>query len=306
MIKHSDSDQKVSDAVHHGVDQKKGVLHTPGGNPLARKAAGAKKAPGVQSVRGDATRFGFDRPRAAGAKQLSPAASKDTFAARVARETLRLGGSAGRPDGRQLPTGPEIYVVSTEGYEKRVSKGNLRPEIQLYLFEKRTSFDNPTVFLGTQLDGEDVVLSLSVPCCGLLEALLLGHVNRRTTIYHPASKGRLQVPDSRELSRIAAACACAERRSLPDALACVEASLSQPPQDVHIAVLELITTIRSVPPADVTEELLAYLERVFERASKVDGGYASWLGVAMAHAVHQRKAALSAVPAGQDVLQAAV
>jgi hypothetical protein len=228
------------------------------------------------------------------------------FAARVVRETLRLGGSVGRPDGRQLPTGPDIYVVSTEGYEKRVGKGDLRPEIQLYLFEKRTHIENPTVFLGTQLDGEDVVLSLSVPCSGILEALMLGRVNRQMTVYHPASKGCLQVPDSRELSRIAAACACAERRSLPDALACVEASLLQPPQDVHVAVLDLITSIRAVPPGDVPEELLAHLEEISERASKVDGGYASWLGVALAHAVHQRGKAPSDVPSGQEMLQVAV
>ena len=85
-----------------------------------------------------------------------------------------------------------------------------------------------------------------------------------------------------------------------------EASLLQLPQDVHVAVLDLITSIRSVPPGDVTEELLAHLEWVCERASKVDGGYASWLGVAIAHAVHQRNAASSDVPAGQEMLQVAV
>ena len=304
MINHGNPGQMAGDVTNRGIDKQTGVLHTSG--VLARKAAGAKKAPGVQSARGGITRSGFDRPRVAGTRQLSPVASKDMFAARVTRETLRLGGSTSRPDGRQLPTGPEIYVVSTEGYEKRVSKGDLRPEIQLYLFEKRSHFDNPTVFLGTQLDNEDVVLSLSVPCCGLLEALMLGHVNRRMTIYHPTSKGCLQVPDSRELSRIAAACACAQRKTLSDVLACVEASLLQPPQDVHVAVLDLITTIRSMPAADVTEELLAQLEGISERASKVDGGYASWFGVAFAHAVHQRNAASSTEPSGQAVLQAAV
>ena len=162
------------------------------------------------------------------------------------------------------------------------------------------------MFLGTWLDGEDVVLDLSVPCKGLLEALMLGHVNRQTAVYHPASKRCLQVPDSRELSRIVAACAFAQRKTLPDALACVDASLLQLPQDVYAAVLGLITSIRSVSADDVTEQLLAQLQRIFKWASKVDGGYASWLGVALAHAVHQRKAASSTEPSGQEMLQAAV
>ena len=208
--------------------------------------------------------------------------------------------------GRQLPTWPDVYVVSTEGHEKRVAKGNLRPELQLYLLDKRGHFDDPTVFLGTWLDGEDAVFELSVPCQGLLQALMLGRINRQTTVYHPASKGFLQVPDSRELSRIAAACACAERKTLPDALACVDASLSDLPQDFHVAVLDLISAIRSTPSADVTEETLTELQRICKRASEVDGSYASWIGVAMAHAVHQRKAASSEVPLGQEMLQAAV
>jgi hypothetical protein len=306
MIIHSNPGQATGDAAIRGVDKRKGVLLTLGGNSLARKAAGAKKAPGVQSARGDTTRFGFDRPRAAGTKQLSFAAGKDNYVARVARETLREGRSTTRPDGQQLPTWPDVYVVSTEGHEKRVTKGNLRPELQLYLLDKRMHFGDPTVFLGTWLDREDAVFELSVPCRGLLQALMLGRVNRQKAVYHPASKRSLQVPDSRELSRIAAACACAERKAFPDALACVEASLPQPPQDVHVAVLDLITSIMSSPPADVTEELLAQLQGICERASKVDGGYASWLGVAIAHVVHQRKAALSAEPLGQEMLQAAV
>ena len=306
MINRSDFDQKVGDAVHHGVDKQKSVLLTLGENPLVHKAAGTKRVLGVQPTRGAITRSGVHGLRTGGTRRLSPAASKDMFPARIAGDTLRLGGSTTRPDGEQLPTRPEVFVVSTEGQDKRVSKGNLRPEIQLYLFDKRMHFGNPAVFLGTQLDGEDVVLSLSVPCCGLLEALLLGHVNRQMTIYHPTSKGCLQVPDSRELSRIAAACACAQRKTLSDVLACVEASLLQPPQDVHVAVLDLITTIRSMPAADVTAELLAQLGGILDRASKVDGGYASWFGVAFAHAVHQRNAASSTEPSGQAVLQAAV
>ena len=101
-------------------------------------------------------------------------------------------------------------------------------------------------FWDTRLDGADAVLNLSVPCRGLLQALMLGRVNRQMAVYHPASNGCLQVPDSRELSRIAAACACAERKVLPDALACVDASLPQLPQDVYVAVLGLIETIMSV------------------------------------------------------------
>ena len=306
MITHGNPGSITGDPTLRGVDQKKGVHLTLGENPLAHKAAGAKKAPGVQSANGDATRFGFDRPRAAGTKQLSFAVSKDNYVARVARETLREGRSTTRPDGQNLPTSPDVYVVSTDGHEKRGTRGNLRPELQLYLLDKRGHFGDPTVFLGTWLDGEDAVFELSVPCQGLLQALMLGRINRQSTVYHPASNGFLQVPDSRELSRIAAACACAKRKTLPEALACVEASLSQPPQDVHVAVLDLITTIRALPPGDVTEELRAQLERMCERASKVDGGHASWLGVAIAHAVHQRKAASSTEPSGQEVLQAAV
>ena len=232
MESRSDPGSMTGDVTLRGVDKQKGVLLTLGENPLVHKAAGAKKAPGVQPARGNTTRFGLDRPRAAGTKQLSLATGKDNYVARVARETLREGRSTTRPDGQQLPTWPDVYVVSTEGHEKRVTKGNLRPELQLYLLDKRKHFDNPAVFLDVWLDGEDAVFDLSVPCRGLLQALMLGHINRQTTIYHPASKGCLQVPDSRELSRIAAACACAERKSLPDALACVDASLSNQPQDV--------------------------------------------------------------------------
>ena len=39
-------------------------------------------------------------------------------------------------------------------------KGNLRPELQLYLLDKRTHFNNPTVFLSTRLDGEEGVFDL--------------------------------------------------------------------------------------------------------------------------------------------------
>ena len=306
MVIHSDSGSITGVVTHSGVDQQKGVLLTQGDNHVAHKAAGAKKAPGVQPTRGNATPFGFDRPRAAGTKQLSLATGKDNYVTRVARETLREGRSTTRPDGQTLHTWPDVYVVSTEGHERRSTKGNLRPELQLYLLDKRGHFGDPTVFLETWLDGEHAVFDLSVPCKGLLKALMLGRINRQTTVYHPASNRFLQVPDSRELSRIAAACACAQRKTLPDALACVEASLPQPPQDVHVAVLGLIDTIMSVPADDVTEELLAQLEGLSEQASKVDGGYASWIGVAIAHAVHQRKAASSEVPSGQDVRQAAV
>jgi hypothetical protein len=176
----------------------------------------------------------------------------------------------------------------------------------LYLLDKRKHFDNPAVFLDVRLDGEHAVFDLSVPCRGLLQALMLGQINRQTAIYHPASKGCLQVPDSRALSRIAAACACAERKTLPDAVACVNASLSDLPQDIYVAVLDLISTIMSTPPADVTEETLTDLQRICKRASEVDSGYASWIGVAIAHAVHRLNAASSEVPFGQEVLQAAV
>jgi hypothetical protein len=136
--------------------------------------------------------------------------------------------------------------------------------------------------------------------------LMLGHANRQTTVHHPASNGFLQVPNTRELSRIAAACACAERKSLPDALACVDASLSDLPQNVYVAVLGLIDTIMSVPADDVTEQTLEQLQRICKRAGGFDGKYASWLAVALAHAAHQRKAVSSAVPLGHGVLQAAV
>jgi len=205
-----------------------------------------------------------------------------------------------------LPSGPDTYVISKEGHERRVPKGNLKPELRLYLFDKQSHFKDPTVFLGTQLDGEDVVLSLSVPCCGLLEALMLGHINRQTAIYHPASNGFLQVPDPRELSGIAAACACAERKTLPEAFACIDASLSDLPQDVYVGVLNLILAIGSSPPADMTEESLAELQRICKRAGEVDGSYASWLAVAIAHAVHRLNAASSEVPSSQEMLQAAV
>ena len=66
------------------------------------------------------------------------------------------------------------------------------------------------------------------------------------------------------------------------------------------------STIRSTPPADVTEESLAELQRICKRASEVDGSYASWIGVAIAHAVHRLNEASSEVPSGQEVLQAAV
>ncbi len=305
MINRSDSDQRVGDATYCGIEQQKGVLHTPGENSLARKAAGAQKVPGVQPARGNTTRFGDGGLQAVGTKQLSLAAGKTSYVVRVVGETYRTGSSTTRPDGEQLPPGPNIDVVSREGHQRRVAKGNLRPELQLYLLDKRTHFGDSTVFLGTQLDGEDVVLSLSGPCCGLLEALMLGHANRQTTVYHPASKECLQVPDSRELSRIAAACSYAERKTLPDALACVDASLRQLSQDVCLSVLDLITAIRFTPPADVTDESLEHLQTICKRASEVDGGYASWLGVAMAHVVHQREKA-SAEPSGERVLLAAV
>ena len=249
MESRSDPGSMTGDVTLRGIDKQKGVLLTLGENPLVHKAAGAKKAPGVQSASGDVTRFGFDRPRAAVTKQLSLATGKDNYVARVAGETLREGRSTTRPDGRQLPTWPDVCVVSTGGHAKRVTKGNLRPELQLYLLDKRKHFDNPAVFLDVWLDGEDAVIDLSVPCQGLLQALMLGQINRQTAIYHPASRGCLQVPDSRELSRIAAACACAERKTLPESLACVNASLSDLPQDVYVGVLELILVIKSVPPA---------------------------------------------------------
>ena len=304
MSNHGNPGQMAGDATTRGIDKQTGVLHTSG--VLARKAAGAKKAPGVQPARGVTTRLGLDRPRAVVTKQLSLATGKDTYAARVVGETLRQRGSSSRPDGKVLPSGPDIYVISKEGHERRVAKGNLRPELQLYLLDKRMHFGNPTVFLGTQLDGEDVVLNLSVPCRGLLEALMLGHVNRQTAVYHPASNGFLQVPDSRELSGIAAACACAKRKTFPEALACVDASLSDLPQDVYVGVLNLILAIGSSPPADMTEESLAELQRICKRAGEVDGSYASWLAVAIAHAVHRLNAASSEVPSSQEMLQAAV
>ncbi len=304
MNNHGNPGQMAGDVTLRGIDKQTGVLHTSG--VLARKAAGAKKAPGVQPAHGNTTRFGFDRPRAAGTKQLSFAVSKDNYAARVARETLMVGRTTTRPDGQNLPTWPDLYVVSKEGHAKRVTKGNLRPELQLYLLDKRRHFGDPTVFLSTWLDGEDAVFELSVPYQGLLQALTLGHINRQTAIFHPASNGFLQVPDSRELSRIAAACSFAERKAFPDALACVDASLSELPHDFHVAVLDVISTIRSTPPADVAEESLAELQRICKRASEVDGSYASWIGVAIAHAVHQRGKASSEEPSGQEVLQAAV
>ena len=69
------------------------------------------------------------------------------------------GRSTTRPDGQNLPTWPDLYVVSKEGHEKRVTKGNLRPELQLYLLDKRRHFDDPAVFLDTWLDGEDAVFN---------------------------------------------------------------------------------------------------------------------------------------------------
>lgn len=305
MITHSSSGSKTGDAALRGVDNQKGVLPTLGHNSVTHKVAGAKEAPGVQSARGGATQFGFSRLKTVGTKGLSLAAGKDSYVARVVAETLKQGGSTSRPDGRQLPTWPDVYVASIEGHEKRVPKGNLRPELQLYFLDKRMHFGDPTVFLGTWLDAEDAVFDLSVPCRGLLQALMLGHVNRQTAVYHPASRGCLQVPDSRELSRIAAACSCVERKAFPDALACADASLLQLPQDVYVGVLDLITSIMSSPPADVTEESLEQLQRICKRAGEVDGGYASWFGVALAHAVHRRNAASSVVPRGQEMLQAA-
>ncbi len=304
MINHGNPGQMAGDVTNRGIDKQIGVLHTSG--VLARKAAGAKKVPGVQSARGGTTPLGLDGPRAVVTKQLSLATGKDNYVARVARETLREGRSTTRPDGRQLPTWPDVYVVATAGHEKRVPKRNLRPELQLYLLDKRKHFDNPAMFLDVWLDGEDAVIDLSVPCRGLLQALMLGQINRQTAIYHPASKGCLQVLDSRELSRIAAACACAERKTLPDALACVDASLSNLPQDVYVGVLNLILAIESVPADDVTEETLEQLRRTCKRAGEVDGNYASWFGVATAYAVHRLNAASSEVPTGQEVLQAAV
>ncbi len=306
MESRSDPGSMTGDVTLRGIDKKKGVHPTLGENPLVHKAAGAKKAPGVQSASGDTTRLGRDCPRTAGTKQLSLAKGKDNYVARVARETLREGRSTTRPDGRQLPTWPDVYVVSTEGHAKRVTKGNLRPELQLYLLDKRKHFDNPAMFLDVWLDGEDVVLNLSVPCRGLLQALMLGQINRQSTVYHPASRGCLQVPDSRELSRIAAACACAERKTLPESLACVNASLSDLPHNIYVAVLGLIETIMSTPPADVTEETLTELQRICKRAGEVDGNYASWFGVALSHAVHRLNVASSEVPTGQELLQAAV
>ncbi len=305
MIFCHDSDQLAGDAAIDGVDKPERVTLTVGESLLAAKAAGAEKAPGVQPAHDGTTQFGFDRPRAVGNKQLSLAVGKDAYVARVIRETLRRGGSTSRPDGRQLPAGPNVYVVSEHGHEKRVARDNLRPQIDTYISEKRAHFGDPTVFFGTWLDWEDVVCDLSVPCPGLLQALTLGHANRQTAIYHPASKGCLQVPNSQELNRIAGACSYAQRKSLPDALACVDASLLQLPQDVYVSVLDLITSIMSSPPDDVTEESLEQLQRICKRPSEVVGSYANWLGVALAHAVHQREKA-SAEPSGERVLLATV
>ena len=102
MVFHSDSGSITGDATMRGVDKQKGVHLTLGENPLAHKAAGAKKAPGVQSARGNTTRFGVDGLRAGGTKQLSFAAVKDNYVAMVARETLREGRSTTRPDGQAI------------------------------------------------------------------------------------------------------------------------------------------------------------------------------------------------------------
>jgi hypothetical protein len=261
MITHGNPGSITGDVTHRGVDQQKGVI-TLGEHRLVHTAAGAKKAPGVQSARGAITRLGLGSPRTVVTKQLSFAVGKDNYVAKVARATLEEGRTTTRPDGRNLPAWPDVYVVSIEGHEKRATKANLRPELQLYFLGKQSHFKDPVVFLDTRLDGEDVVFNLSLPCRGLLQALTLGQINRQTAIYHPASKGFLQVPDSRELSRIAAACTCAERKTLPDALACADASLQQLPQDFHVAMLDLISTIRSTPPADVAEESLTDLQRI--------------------------------------------
>jgi len=73
-----------------------------------------------------------------------------------------------------------------------------------------------------------------------------------------------------------------------------------------VGVLGLIDTIMSVRTDDVTEESLAQLQRICKKAGDVDGSYASWFEVALAHAVHQRGTASSEVPEGQEMLKVAV
>lgn len=141
------------------------------------------------------------RNRAIAKKAASPADGTVSYLDGVAARTLSKGGDSSRPDGRKLPVGPDLFMVSDRGHETRCGESELRSTLDTFYRAKVHHFDDPRIFLGTwrlvHQDDDDAeptfVIDLSRCVTGLLPALEAGRRNDQLAIYHPASQSTIDV-----------------------------------------------------------------------------------------------------------------
>ncbi len=227
----------------------------------------------------------FRAHRAVGTKRASPADAILSYVNGVADRTVQNRGDSSRPDGRKLPTGPNVFVFSLQGHQRQVRRSDLRVQLKAYVKEKLSYFGDPSIYLGTWLKGEDYVLDLSLPCMGLLPALLAGVVNGQDAIYHPASDSSIAVLPAQEISFVLAAQCCQPQVDIETNLASLHASLLALTQrDVYGLAVALVEQIRSVESRNLADEFVERLKAVRDLAEPISKSYAGLVQVCITHA----------------------
>ena len=118
------------------------------------------------------------RDRTIAKKAAAPADGGESYLDGVYARTNLNGGDTSRADGRRLPIGCDVFVVSDYGHEERCAKSELRSRLQTYFASRVGHFANLSVFLGTWRNEESepssFCMDLSRPRIGLLPALEAG------------------------------------------------------------------------------------------------------------------------------------
>ncbi len=265
------------------------------------EAAGRLIGTGVNHAAGA---VGSHAHQAVGKKRATFADGTQSYLDGVYERTIRNHGETSRPDGRMLPVGPDVFVFSLQGHQRRVSRDNLRAQLELYVQEKRSHFGERNVYLGTWRKDEDYILDLSLSCEGLLHALLAGAVNGQEAVYHPASDCSIAVLSAQDISYVAGATCCQPRVVLADTLACLDASLLASQRDVYSYAATLIDKIKAADACDLTDEFITRVQAVRNRADPLNESYSGLLGVCIAHTKQRRTEAKMAADRRETVAAA--
>lgn len=272
----------VAAAIGGHLDYRVDKLENTYGTELMSSSAktGLVTGTGVIHVAGAA---GSHAHQAVGKKRATLADGTSSYVDGVVERTIRNHGDSSRPDGRKLPVGPDVFVFSLQGHQRRVSRDDLRAQLEAYVQEKHSHFGERSVYLGTWGKGEDYILDLSLPCEGLLPVLLAGEVNGQEAVYHPASDCNIAVLPAQDISYVVGATCCQPRVGLVDTLVCLDASLLGSQRDVYSYAAVLIDHIKAADARDLTNESMAQLQAVSRRADRLSESYSGLLGVCIAH-----------------------